>query len=144
MPEILLHVSRGVRWDSDHVVILNDDLEAIAQELVRGDYLGRTHIGLDYFDASINRVAAWIIGARNMLKALLKALLEPIDRLRAAEQPATTPGASRCSKRRRRCRSARCGTTTASAPVCRSARRGWTTSAATSATCCRCGSERTG
>jgi L-rhamnose isomerase len=86
MPEILLHVSRGVRWDSDHVVILNDDLEAIGQELVRGDYLARTHIGLDYFDASINRVAAWTIGVRNMQKALLKALLEPIDRLRSAEQ----------------------------------------------------------
>ncbi len=86
VPEILLHVSRGVRWDSDHVVVLNDDLEAIGQELVRGDYLGRAHIGLDYFDASINRVAAWVIGARNMLKALLKALLEPIDQLRAAEE----------------------------------------------------------
>ncbi len=85
LPELLLHVSRGVRWDSDHVVVLNDDLEAIGQELVRGGYLDRTHIGLDYFDASINRVAAWIIGARNMLKAILKALLEPIDRLRAAE-----------------------------------------------------------
>jgi L-rhamnose isomerase len=85
-PEILLHVSRGVRWDSDHVVVLNDDLEAIGQELVRGGYLGRTHIGLDYFDASINRVAAWVIGVRNMLKALLKAMLEPIGRLRAAEQ----------------------------------------------------------
>jgi L-rhamnose isomerase len=84
-PEILLHVSRGVRWDSDHVVVLNDDLEAIGQELVRGDYLARTHIGLDYFDASINRVAAWTIGVRNMLKALLKALVEPIDQLRAAE-----------------------------------------------------------
>jgi len=86
LPELLLHVSRGVRWDSDHVVILNDDLEAIGQELVRGDYLGRTHIGLDYFDASINRVAAWTIGVRNMLKALLEALLEPTERLRAAER----------------------------------------------------------
>ena len=85
LPELLLHVSRGVRWDSDHVVILNDELEAIGQELVRGAYLERTHIGLDYFDASINRVAAWTIGARNMLKAILKALLEPIVRLRAAE-----------------------------------------------------------
>ena len=85
MPEILLHVSRGVRWDSDHVVILTDDLQAIAQELVRGDYLGRAHIGLDYFDASINRVAAWVIGTRNMLKALLMALLEPIGRLRELE-----------------------------------------------------------
>ena len=85
LDEILLHVSRGVRWDSDHVVILNDDLQAIAQELVRGDYLGRTHIGLDYFDASINRVAAWVIGTRCMIKALLLALLEPIEKLRALE-----------------------------------------------------------
>jgi L-rhamnose isomerase len=85
LPEILLHVSRGVRWDSDHVVVLNDDLEAIGQELVRGDFLGRTHIGLDYFDASINRVAAWVIGTRNMLKSLLKALLEPSAVLRRQE-----------------------------------------------------------
>ena len=85
LPEILLHVSRGVRWDSDHVVVLNDDLEALGQELVRGNYLERTHIGLDYFDASINRVAAWTIGTRNMLKALLKALLEPTATLRTLE-----------------------------------------------------------
>jgi len=84
-PEILLHVSRGVRWDSDHVVILGDDLDAIAQELVRGDFLKRTHIGLDYFDASINRVAAWVIGTRNTLKALLKAMIEPIALLRERE-----------------------------------------------------------
>src|SRR5262249_12345640 len=58
LDEILLHVSRGVRWDSDHVVILSDELQALAHELVRGSYLGRVHIGLDYFDASINRVAA--------------------------------------------------------------------------------------
>lgn len=88
LPEILLHVSRGVRWDSDHVVVLNDDLEAIAQELVRGNFLGRTHIGLDYFDASINRVAAWVIGTRNMLKALLRALLEPTKILRQHESAA--------------------------------------------------------
>ena len=85
VPEILLHVSRGVRWDSDHVVVLGDDLDAIAQELVRGGFLLRTHLGLDYFDASINRVAAWVIGARNTLKALLKAMVEPIGRLRDAE-----------------------------------------------------------
>jgi len=84
--EILLHVSRGVRWDSDHVVILSDELEAIAQELVRGDYLDRTHIGLDFFDASINRIAAWVIGTRCMIKALLLALLEPIERLRRLEK----------------------------------------------------------
>jgi L-rhamnose isomerase len=88
LPEILLHVSRGVRWDSDHVVVLNDDLEAIAQELVRGNFLGRTHIGLDYFDASINRVAAWVIGTRNMLKALLRALVEPTAILRQHESGA--------------------------------------------------------
>lgn len=77
LDEILLHVSRGVRWDSDHVVVLNDDLRAIAEEIVRGNYLGRVHIGLDFFDASINRVAAWVIGTRNTLRALLLALLEP-------------------------------------------------------------------
>jgi L-rhamnose isomerase len=84
--EALLHVSRGVRWDSDHVVTLTDDLQAIAQEVVRGEFLERVHIGLDYFDASINRVAAWAIGARNALRALLMALLEPIDQLRELER----------------------------------------------------------
>jgi len=85
LDEILLHVSRGIRWDSDHVVTLSDELQAIAQELVRGKYLSRVHIGLDYFDASINRVAAWVIGTRSMLKALLAALLEPTATLRDAE-----------------------------------------------------------
>lgn len=85
LDEILLHVSRGVRWDSDHVVILSDELAAIAKEIVRGDYLKRVHIGLDFFDASINRVAAWVIGTRCMLKALLVALLEPTDKLREVE-----------------------------------------------------------
>ena len=86
VPEILLHVSRGVRWDSDHVVIYNDDLLAIAQEIVRGGFLQRVHIGLDYFDASINRVAAYAIGARNTLRAMLTALLEPMDQMKQAEQ----------------------------------------------------------
>lgn len=85
VPELLLHVSRGVRWDSDHVVILDDHLRGIMEELVRGDFLPRTHIGLDYFDASINRIAAWAIGTRNAIKALLIALLEPTDKLRALE-----------------------------------------------------------
>jgi L-rhamnose isomerase len=85
LPEILLHVSRGVRWDSDHVVTLTDDLQAIAREIVANDYSRRVHIGLDYFDASINRIAAWVIGTRNMLRALLLALLEP-PALREAEQ----------------------------------------------------------
>jgi L-rhamnose isomerase len=85
VPGVLLHLSRGVRWDSDHVVLLTDDVEAIGQELVRGNHLSRVHIGLDFFDASINRIAAWVVGARNVMKALLKALLEPTAQLRAAE-----------------------------------------------------------
>jgi L-rhamnose isomerase len=85
LPELLLHVSRPVRWDSDHVVILSDELQAIAQELVRSAQLNRVHIGLDFFDASINRVAAWVIGTRSMLKALLMALLEPTKALRDLE-----------------------------------------------------------
>jgi L-rhamnose isomerase len=86
LPEIALHVSRGIRWDSDHVVTLSDELEALAQELVWGDYLGRTRIGLDFFDASINRIAAWVIGTRCMIKALLLALVAPIGKLRQAEE----------------------------------------------------------
>jgi L-rhamnose isomerase len=85
LDELLLHVSRGVRWDSDHVVILSDELQAIAQEIVRGGFIEHVHIGLDFFDASINRVAAWVIGTRNTLRALLMALLEPIDQLRELE-----------------------------------------------------------
>ena len=81
VPRLLLHVSRGVRWDSDHVVTFTDELQAIAGELVRGDFLDRVHLGLDYFDASINRIAAWVIGTRNFQKALLLALLEPRRKL---------------------------------------------------------------
>ncbi len=84
LPEILLHVSRGVRWDSDHVVTLGDDLLAIAREIIATGAPERIHVGLDYFDASINRVAAWVIGVRNMQKALLAGLLEP-PAIRAAE-----------------------------------------------------------
>ncbi|MFW6303934.1 MAG: L-rhamnose isomerase [Candidatus Sumerlaeota bacterium] len=83
--EILLHVSRPVRWDSDHVVLLTDEIRTIAQEIIRTGDPGRVHIGLDFFDASINRVAAWVIGTRNMSKALLMALLEPTETLRKAE-----------------------------------------------------------
>ena len=86
LDELMLHVSRGVRWDSDHVVTLSDELQAIMQEIVRGGYLDRVHIGLDFFDASINRVAAWVIGTRNALRALLLALVEPIEELRALER----------------------------------------------------------
>jgi L-rhamnose isomerase len=84
VPAILLHVSRGVRWDSDHVVTFTDDLQAIAREVVANGCLDRVHLGLDYFDASINRIAAWVIGMRNMLRALLLALLEPPG-IRSAE-----------------------------------------------------------
>ncbi|MDQ0656697.1 L-rhamnose isomerase [Paenibacillus sp. W2I17] len=82
---ILLHVSRPMRWDSDHVVIMDDELLEIARELVRHDLLATTHIGLDFFDASINRVAAWVVGTRNTIKALLRAMLEPVDALKQAE-----------------------------------------------------------
>jgi L-rhamnose isomerase len=85
LDELLLHVSRGVRWDSDHVVTLTDELQAISQEVVRGAYLDRVHFGLDFFDASINRVAAWVVGTRCLLKALLLALVEPTERLRGLE-----------------------------------------------------------
>jgi L-rhamnose isomerase len=82
---VLLHVTRAVRWDSDHVVLLDDETQAIASEVVRGGVEGRVSIGLDFFDASINRVAAWVIGTRNMRKALLRALLEPIRTISEAE-----------------------------------------------------------
>ncbi|NOY82888.1 MAG: L-rhamnose isomerase [Kiritimatiellaeota bacterium] len=83
--EILLHVSRGIRWDSDHVVVFNDDVRNVFLELVRGNALARTNIALDFFDASINRIGAWVIGTRSVLKALLYALLEPTERLRNME-----------------------------------------------------------
>ena len=86
LDEILLHVSRGVRWDSDHVIVLNDEIRAIAEEIIRSNYESRVHIGLDFFDASINRIAAWVIGTRVMIKALLIALLEPTETLRAYER----------------------------------------------------------
>lgn len=82
---LMLHVSRPVRWDSDHVIIMDDELQEIMKEIVRGGLLNRTAIGLDFFDATINRVAAWVIGVRNAQKALLKALLEPTDDLKQLE-----------------------------------------------------------
>ncbi len=83
--EMLLHVSRPMRWDSDHVILLNDDILQMAQELVAAEVLNRTHIGLDFFDATISRTAAWAIGTRNMQKALLRAFLLPLENLRKAE-----------------------------------------------------------
>lgn len=85
VPEVLLHTSRGVRWDSDHVVSLDDPTKSLFEEIVRGDFLSRVHIGLDYFDASINRIAAYVIGTRNTLKAVLLALLQPVKRLQELE-----------------------------------------------------------
>jgi len=82
---LVFHISRGVRWDSDHVVILSDEVRELALEIVRGEFLDRVFIGLDFFDASINRVAAWIIGTRSVIKALLYALLEPWKKLRESE-----------------------------------------------------------
>ena len=84
--ELLIHVSRGVRWDSDHVVIVNEDLLSLAHEIVRAKALDRIHLGLDFFDASINRIGAYVIGARATLKTFLIALLEPLDLLKEAEE----------------------------------------------------------
>ena len=85
VPELMLHVSRPVRWDSDHVTIMNDETMDLCKEIVRCDALNRVHIGLDYFDASINRIGAYVIGSRATQKCLLQALLEPLDTLRAYE-----------------------------------------------------------
>lgn len=85
-PEIMLHVSRPVRWDSDHVVTLNDDVTELAKEIIRADALDRVHVGLDFFDASINRLGAYVIGIRATQKAFLQALLEPIASLRKYEE----------------------------------------------------------
>ncbi len=114
LDEILLHVSRPVRWDSDHVVTLSDELQDLAREIVRGEFLDRVHIGLDFFDASINRIAAWVIGTRSMLKALLAALLEPRRQSSGSSKRAATsrPG-WRSSKSSRPCRSAASGTSIA-------------------------------
>lgn len=85
LDEILLHVSRPMRWDSDHVILMNDEVLSMAHELVSADLLSKTNIGLDFFDATISRTAAWVIGTRNMQKALLQSLLKPWKLLRDAE-----------------------------------------------------------
>ncbi len=86
MDEILLHVTRGVRWDSDHVVILNDEIQLIAQEIVRNNALKRVNIGLDYFDASLNRIGAYVVGTRAAKQAFLLALLEPTAEIKKYEE----------------------------------------------------------
>ena len=85
IPEVMLHVSRPVRWDSDHVTIMNDDTLELCKEIVRCDALDRVHIGLDYFDASINRIGAYVIGSRATQKCMMQALLEPLAKLREYE-----------------------------------------------------------
>lgn len=90
--KVALHVSRPVRWDSDHVVIFDDELREVAKEIVRNDALDRVLIALDFFDASINRIAAWVTGARNMQKALLYALLMPTDRMKEMQDAADFTG----------------------------------------------------
>jgi L-rhamnose isomerase len=80
-PELALHLSRGVRWDSDHVVLFDDQMREVAHEIVRNGALDRVHLSLDYFDGSINRVGAWAAGARAALKSILFALLEPTGKL---------------------------------------------------------------
>ena len=85
LDQILLHVSRPVKWDSDHVVILDDELQAIANQIIRYNFENRVHIGIEFFDASINRIAAWVIGIRNTRKALMTALLEPTEELKKIE-----------------------------------------------------------
>ena len=85
VPGLVMHISRGVRWDSDHVVTLTDETQAMVREIVAGDYMDRVRVGLDFFDASINRIAAWAIGARNVMRAALTALLEPVEQLRKLE-----------------------------------------------------------
>ena len=112
--EVLLHVSRGVRWDSDHVVTLTDELQALAHELVRGGFLDRTRLGLDYFDASINRVAAWVIGAATCKKRCLSPSLNPPPRCENLKPPATTLPDWRCSKNAKRSPSAPSGINSAS------------------------------
>lgn len=86
LDEVLLHITRPVRWDSDHVVTLNEDVQLIASEIIRGDYLDRVNIGLDFFDASINRIGAYVVGTRAAKKAFMYALLEPTGMLRKYEE----------------------------------------------------------
>ena len=86
LDELMVHISRGIRWDSDHVVVLNDESRAILEEVVRSGRMDRVHLGLDFFDASINRIVAWTVGARSVLKAILLALLEPRAKLVACEE----------------------------------------------------------
>ncbi|MEJ5190103.1 MAG: L-rhamnose isomerase, partial [Breznakiellaceae bacterium] len=85
VPTVLLHISRGIRWDSDHVVLYSDDVRDVCRAVVRANLVNRVAFALDFFDASINRIAAWVIGARSFRLALLEAFLEPVNQIRKAE-----------------------------------------------------------
>jgi L-rhamnose isomerase len=84
--ELMLHISRSVRWDSDHVVIFSDDLKELCNEVIRANVINKVNFGLDFFDASINRIGAWVTGTRSLQKSLLFALLEPVKKLREYEK----------------------------------------------------------
>ena len=127
VPRLLLHVSRPVRWDSDHVVLLDDETQAIASEIIRHDLFDRVHIGLDFFDASINRIAAWVIGTRNMKKALLRALLEPTAALKQLEENGDYTARLALLEEQNPCRGRRYGRCTASVTMRLRAASGWTT-----------------
>lgn len=118
VPRLLLHVSRPVRWDSDHVVLLDDETQAIASEIVRQRLFDKVHIGLDFFDASINRIAAWVIGTRNAKKALLRALLEPVDTLKALENDGDYTARLALLEEQSPCRGRPCGRPGACATTC--------------------------
>ena len=112
-PEILLHVSRPVRWDSDHVVILNDSVQMLAQEIVWADALNKVNIGLDYFDASINRIGAYVIGSRATRKLSCRRCFLRSSNCAITSRRAASSSASHCSKSRRACRGQPCTTTSA-------------------------------
>jgi len=86
VPELMTHISRGIRWDSDHVVIVTDELNMLTHEIVRGNFLSRVNVGLDFFDASINRIGAYVVGIRATQKSFLMALLEPVETIRKYEE----------------------------------------------------------
>ncbi|CAK8736912.1 L-rhamnose isomerase [Sodalis praecaptivus] len=109
VPRLLLHVSRPVRWDSDHVVLLDDETQAIASEIVRQKLFNRVHIGLDFFDASINRIAAWVIGTRNMKKRCCARCWSPRTGCVAWNRTAILRRVWRCWRSKNRCRGRRCG-----------------------------------
>lgn len=125
VPRLLLHVSRPVRWDSDHVVLLDDETQAIASEIVRHNLFDRVHIGLDFFDASINRIAAWVIGTRNMKKRCCAPCWSRQNNCASLKPAVTTPHVWRCWKNKNPCRGRPSGKCIASVTARRLAASGW-------------------